>query len=180
MLFAEGPLAPTWKQTIRAFQCPDFQASQMDGTRFGIPATGFGYNGHYLARSSGISYAPPTWAPQKTKNQACRKLRDFRQLTQTIVFADSAGVFCVDFACTASELRGELAPRAPSNDFPTVHFRHSDTANVAFLDGHVETRARNWRAPGFGDVSRMERVRLGYVGENLTDPLLQDEWYDRD
>ena len=100
-------------------------------------------------------------------------------MTQTIVFADSAGVFCVDFACGTSELRENWLLEPPSNDFPTVHFRHSDSANVAFLDGHVETVRRGWRAPSFGDAARMEKVRLGYVGDRLTDPQFQDEWYDR-
>jgi prepilin-type processing-associated H-X9-DG protein len=102
------------------------------------------------------------------------------QMTQTIVFADSAGVFCTDFACADSELRENWLLEPPSNDFPTVHFRHSDTANVAFLDGHVETMRRVWRPPAFGDVARMDKVRLGYVGDRLEDPRFRDEWYDRE
>jgi prepilin-type N-terminal cleavage/methylation domain-containing protein/prepilin-type processing-associated H-X9-DG protein len=178
--FAKGPLAPFMETNYESFQCPDFGPPQMDVVQFGRPATGFAYNGHYLSRSSGIEYLPPTWAPQLSTKQACRQFRDIRQLTQTIAFADSAGVFCKDFACAQSEVRENWLLEPPSNDFPTVHFRHSDTANVAFLDGHVETKSRGWRAPGFGDVARMEKVRLGYVGDNLTDPKLQDEWYDRE
>jgi prepilin-type N-terminal cleavage/methylation domain-containing protein/prepilin-type processing-associated H-X9-DG protein len=177
--FSEGPLAPYMERNYAAFQCPDFGRPQMDSARFGRPATGFAYNGYYLSRPSGVEYAPPTWAAQRSTQPATRRFRDITQLTQTIVFADSAGVFCVDFACAQSEVRENWLLEPPSNDFPTVHFRHSDTANVAFLDGHVETRARGWRAPGFGDVKKMEKVRLGYVGDNLTDSNLQDEWYDR-
>jgi hypothetical protein len=49
---------------------------------------------------------------------------------------------------------------------------------VAFVDGHVETRGRGWLAPSFGDVAKMEKVRLGYVGDQLQDAQKQDEFYD--
>jgi prepilin-type processing-associated H-X9-DG protein len=177
--FADGPLAAYMERNYAAFQCPDFGRPQMDSARFGNPATGFAYNGYYLSRASGVEYAPPTWAAQRSSRPAARRFRDVAQLTQTIVFADSAGVFCLDFACAQSEVRENWLLEPPSNDFPTVHFRHSDTANVAFLDGHVETRGRGWKRPGFGDIARMEKIRLGNVGDNLHDSALQDEWYDR-
>ena len=176
--FASGPLAPYMETSYESYQCPDFGPSQMDSVRFGKPATGYAYNGHFLARSFGIEWLPPTWAPQLSAQPLCRRFRDVTQLTQTIAFADSAGVFCVDFACSGSELRENWLLEPPSHDFPTVHFRHHDTANVAFVDGHVETMRRGWKAPFFGDVPRMETARLGYIGDRLNDPQWQDEWYD--
>jgi len=178
LAFADGPLAPYMERNYAAFQCPDFDRAQVDTARFGKIATGFAYNGYYLSRASGVDYAPPTWAAQRSAKPAGRRFRDVAQMTQTIVFADSAAVFCLDYPCTGSEVRENWLLEPPSNDFPTVHFRHSDSANVAFLDGHVESRSRGWKAPGFGDVSRMERVRLGYVGDNMGNPDLEDEWYD--
>jgi len=179
LAFHEGPLAPYMEANYAAFQCPNFGPGQMDTVRFGRPATGFAYNGHNLSRSSGVEWLPPTWSAAPSTQPATRRLADVTQLTQTIAFADSAGVFCADFACSDSELRENWILEPPSNDFPTVHFRHSDTANVAFLDGRVESRRRGWLAPAFGDIARMEKERLGYVGDNLTDPDRQDEWYDR-
>ena len=177
--FSKGPLAPYMETNYAAFQCPDFGPGQMDFVQYGKPATGFAYNGHYLSRPSGIDYLPPTWAAQPSQSPATRRFRDVQQLTQTIAFADSAGVFCVDLACATSQVRENWLLEPPSNDFPTVHFRHLGSANVAFLDGHVESRSRGWRAPAFGDAARMEKEHMGYVGDNLTDPKLQDEWYDR-
>jgi prepilin-type N-terminal cleavage/methylation domain-containing protein/prepilin-type processing-associated H-X9-DG protein len=180
--FTRGPLAAFMETSYESFQCPNFGPSQMDKIRFGRPASGYGFNGHYLARPQGIEWLPPTWAAQPSSQPATRRFRDVMQMTQTIVFADSAGVYCQagDWTCSLpSELQENWLLEPPSNDFPSVHFRHSDTANVAFLDGHLETRGRGWRAPGFGDVARMDKERLGYVGDNLTDPTLQDEWYDR-
>lgn len=177
--YTKGPLASYMETNYTAFQCPNFGPGQMDSIRFGRPASGFAFNGNYLSRSSGIEWLPPSWAPTNSRQPATRKFRDVMQMTQTIAFADSAGAFCVGFPCTTSELRENWLLEPPSNDFPTVHFRHSDSANVAFLDGHVESRGRGWKAPAFGDIAAMERHRLGYVGDNLHDPQLQDEWYDR-
>ena len=180
LIFERGPLASYMEANWASFQCPNFGATQMDVLRFDRPSTGFAYNGNYLSRSSGIEYAPPTWAPAPSTIPLARRFRDVQQLTQTVVFADSAGVFCVDFACGTSELRENWLLEPPSNDFPTVQFRHLDSANVAFLDGHVESRNRGWKAPGFGDAAYMEQKRLGYIGDNLTDAARQDEWYDRE
>ena len=176
--FAAGPLAPYMETSYESFQCPNFGPTQMDSVQFGKPSTGFGYNGNFLSRASGISYPPPTYAPSLSSNPLSRRFRDVTQLTQTIMFADSAGVFCVDWTCASSEVRENWLLEPPSNDFPSIHFRHTDTANVAFADGHVETRARSWLAPSFGDVAKMEKIRLGYVGDQLTNPATQDEWYD--
>jgi prepilin-type N-terminal cleavage/methylation domain-containing protein/prepilin-type processing-associated H-X9-DG protein len=179
LAFEKGPLAPFMETNYSSFQCPDFGPGQVDVVRFGRLATGFGFNGYNLSRGSGVDYLPPTYAAQNSLEPATRKFADIQQLTQTIAFTDSAGVFCVDFACAKSEVRENWLLEPPSHDFPTVQFRHNGVANVAFMDGHVETRGRGWRAPGFGDAARMDKVRLGYVGDNLTDPKLQDEWYDR-
>lgn len=177
--FANGPLSKFMETSYETFQCPNFSEQQMDVVQFGRPASGFAYNGHYLSRPTGVEWLPPTWAPQPSSQPATRRFRDVMQMTQTIAFADSAGMFCVDFSCAQSELRENWLLEPPSNDFPTVHFRHADTANVAFLDGHVETIRRGWRAPMFGDVARMDKARLGYIGDRLSDPAFQDEWYDR-
>lgn len=176
--FAAGPLAPYMETSYESFQCPNFGPTQMDSLQFGKPSTGFGFNGNFLSRSSGISYPPPSYSPSHSSNPLNRRFRDVTQLTQTIMFADSAGVFCTDWTCASSEVRENWLLEPPSNDFPSIHFRHSDSANVAFADGHVETRSRGWLAPSFGDVAKMEKIRLGYVGDQLTNPATQDEWYD--
>ena len=177
--FPAGPLAPYMETSYESFQCPNFGLGIAEKLPFGKPSTGYAYNGYFLSRDSGVAYLPPTWAAAPNPLPLTRRFRDVVQLTQTIVFADSAGVFCTDFSCTASELRENWLLEPPSHDFPTTHFRHHDGANVAFADGHVETRGRGWLAPAFGDVQKMEQSRLGYVGDQLNNLTYQDEWYDR-
>ncbi|MBS0203809.1 MAG: DUF1559 domain-containing protein [Planctomycetes bacterium] len=176
--FSQGQLAPFIETNYAAYQCPDFGATQVDSVRFGRMASGYGFNGRYLGY--GINYDWSNW-PSVTATADFRQLRDVTQMTQTLVFADAAQV---DFALSFQET-WLLEP--PSQNYPTTHFRHNDTANVAFLDGHVETRARNFQisipGPNFlssSQAGRMEEKRLGYVSDgNLGDPNRQDELYDR-
>ena len=176
--FSQGQLAPFIETNYAAYQCPDFGATQVDSLRFGRMASGYGFNGRYLGY--GINYDWSNW-PSVTAGADFRHLRDVQQITQTVVFGDSAQV---DYALSFQET-WLLEP--PTQNFPTTHFRHNDTANVAFLDGHVESRARNFKIsiPGSNFLSstqagRMEEKRLGYVSDgNLGDPGKQDELYDR-
>ena len=185
--YTQGPLAVFMETNYQAFQCPNFGPNQMDNIQFGRPASGFGFNGYYLSRPSGIDWPPPAFGAVRHPEPATRRFADVRQLTQTIVFADSAQVKLTSFFPPEFSFEENWILDPPSRNYPTVHFRHNDTANVAFLDGHVETRSRHFRidVPGTNFISAqqanlMNRKRLGYVSDgNLDDPARQDELYDR-
>ena len=185
--FAAGPLSPFMETNWTAFQCPNFGESQVDNLRFGRPASGFAFNGHNLSRSSGVEWPPPTYAAQNSRKPATRKFRDVMQMTQTIVFADSAQVKTVSFSPPTYRFEETWLLEPPSNNFPNVHFRHSDAANVAFLDGsvrmfayasHIDVPGPNWLSQQQADL--MKEHRLGYVVEGeLTDPDQRVALYDR-
>ncbi len=185
--FTKGPLAKFMETNYESFQCPDFGPNQMDAVRFGRPATGYAFNGYYLSRSSGISWPPPTFTAAPSAEPATRRLAEVKQLTQTIAFADSAQVRMTQFSPPLFSFEENWILDAPSRNFPDVHFRHGDSANVAFLDGHVETRRLNFRVdiPGSNflsaaQASLMQQRQLGFISDgNLGNPTLQDELYDR-
>jgi prepilin-type N-terminal cleavage/methylation domain-containing protein/prepilin-type processing-associated H-X9-DG protein len=178
--FAKGPLAPFMETNYESFQCPDFGPSQLDEVRFGRPATGYGFNGYFLSRSSGIEWLPPTWDAQFSRKPVCRKFRDVAETSRTVVFADSAAV-----SPSVKFVENWLLD-PPSQNYPTVHFRHSDSANVAFLDGHVESFSYAVQVEVPGDnylsaeqVQLMEKKRLGFISAGtLQDPARRDELYD--
>ena len=184
--FATGALSPFMETNYESFQCPNFGPSQMDVVRFGKPATGFGYNGHYLSRASGIEWLPPTYDAQFSPRPVCRKFRDVRESGRTVVFADSAAVKLVGFSPMTFSFEENWLLDPPSQNFPTVHFRHLDSANAAFLDGHVESvsYATYVEVPGDNylsdeQVKLMEKKRVGFISAgNLQDPLKRDELYD--
>ncbi len=185
--FANGPLAPYLETNQRVFQCPDLGPSVLDTLRFGAPTTGYGYNGYYLARASGIVWLPPTWAPQPSTQPLNLKLRDVQSSSQTLVFADSAQVKLVRLSPTEYSFEENWILDPPSRNYPTAHFRHQHSANVAFLDGHVATYAHAFHVeiPGdnflFTEQARlMQSKLLGFISNgNLQDEELQDELYDR-
>ena len=175
--FAKGQLAGYMESNRAAYQCPNFTERQVDTVRFGQIVTGFGYNARYLGY--GVTYDFTNF-PSYTVGAEFKRFRDVMQLTQTVAFGDSAQV---DFALSFQE-NWILEP--PSQNFATTHFRHHDTANIAFMDGHVESRSRYFliQVPGSNFMSaaqadKMDAKRLGFVGDgNINDPKKQDELYD--
>jgi prepilin-type processing-associated H-X9-DG protein len=186
LTFKKGPLAPFMEASYESFQCPDLSPAELESVRFGRPASGYAYNGYYLSRSSGVDYPPPFyWPPVPAANPATRTFASVKVSSQTILFADSAQVSMTSWSPPAFSFTENWILDPPSNNYPTVHFRHGGAANVAFLDGHVETRERHFRIDPAGWVSPtqaalMEQRKLGYLSNgNLGDPNRQDELYDR-
>ena len=172
--FRQGYLTPYMETNREAFQCPNLGPSQVGAVRFGQMACGYGYNGNYLG--PGITYDYSAWPAIKVSSRpVCYRFRDVIQTTQTIAFADSA--IYNSWTYSPGKLLENWLLEPPSKTQPSVHFRHLDTANVAFLDGHVETRSKSWIAlPSWftpADVQANKDHRLGFVGE--TDAL-----YDRE
>lgn len=185
--FVAGPLAPYMEANWQSFQCPSFTAEQMQTVRFGRPASGYAYNGHFLSRPMGVEWLPPTWAAQPSGQPISRRFSHVAQMTGTVAFADAAQVKTVSFFPPEYSFEETWLLEPPSNNFPNVHFRHSHSANVALLDGSVRTFAfsTDIEVPGPNYLSQqqadlMQREELGFVSEGtLGDPDRQDEWYDR-
>ncbi|GAB4154847.1 MAG: hypothetical protein Tsb009_31560 [Planctomycetaceae bacterium] len=171
--FHEGYLAPFMEANYQAFQCPNFGPLQVDRVRFGKMACGFAYNGHYLG--PGISYDYSNWPNvQVSSKPIVYRFRDVSSTAKTIAFADSAIMNTWSFS--TGQLMENWILEPPSRTQPTIHFRHSGAANVAFLDGHVESRTKSWIDLPFWFSPEAIRLNqehnLGFVGET-------DEWYDR-
>ncbi|MCA9062608.1 MAG: DUF1559 domain-containing protein [Planctomycetaceae bacterium] len=186
--FEKGPLSPYMETNYTAFQCPDFGPAQMDVVRFGKPASGFGFNAFYLSRSSGIDWPPPTYAATHSQTPLTRRFADVRTTSATVVFADCAQVKMTSFSPPAFSFEENWLLDPPSQNYPNIHFRHTESATVAFLDGHVETfgYATRIEVPGSNFLSRkqadlMEEHRLGFATRgDLGDIQTRDELYDRE
>ncbi len=172
--FAKGYLSPYMEANREAFQCPDFGPSQVDTVRFGKMASGYAYNGHYLG--PGIDYDYSSWPSIGVSSKPMvYRFRDIRQTTQTIAFADSA--IYNTWSYPTGQLIENWLLEPPSNTQPSVHFRHNNTANVAYVDGHVETQSPSfitlptWFAPA--DITANKFHNLAFVGED-------DRFYDRE
>ncbi len=181
-----GPLAKYMETNYEAFQCPDFGEGLMDFVKYGMPASGYGYNAEYLSRSSGVDYDPMTWMPGPSTKPLSRRIRDVASTSETIAFTDAAQVEMHSFSPPAFRFVESWIIQPPSMNFPATHFRHSGAANVAFLDGRVTTFGHQTRVevPGsnFIDPQQaelMHRKNLGFISKGtLDDPNRRDELYD--
>ncbi len=166
--FTQGCLAPYMETNRAAYQCPDFGPDKVDIVRFGQMASGYAYNGHQIG--PGIGYDYSNWPNVAVSSSpVCFRFASVTQMTQTIAFADSAIYNTWSYFPNKYFMENwYLEP--PSQTQPTVHFRHMDTANVGFLDGHVETMMRSWiTLPSYfsaADVQSNIAHRLGFIGNN--------------
>ena len=125
--YEPGLLAPYLTEKI--YQCP---------SRFGLksydrPYTGYGYNATYI----GGGYSE--WGEGQADPPS--KINRIRNTSGTVLLADSA-----IWSVYSNELIANNYLRAPGDPYysgeygsgPTIHFRHSGFANVAYVDGHVE------------------------------------------
>ena len=107
--------------------CPDF-ASGTYQLRFQGATSGYGYNYQYLGAGPSYPDGVTTWV----------KLATVESTSQTMCFADAARIDYWDDPANPV-LQENYYCDPPSNMFPGVHFRHGGVANVAFLDGHVDS-----------------------------------------
>ncbi len=176
--FNRGFLNPYMENQKQSYQCPNFGVGQVSELRYNTMSTGYGYNHKYLGPGIAISYPPPSYTPTlSTTQRVCYRFADVKQMTQTVAFADSAQANCVNWpTCDNVNFRENFYLDAPSASYPNVHFRHTFTANVGFLDGHVESVQRDWADPaGVVQVQRdfMYNKQLGQIGKD-------DSLFDRD
>ncbi|MFM9195889.1 MAG: prepilin-type N-terminal cleavage/methylation domain-containing protein [Planctomycetia bacterium] len=179
--FSRGSLTPFMEGNVAAFQCANFGSGAVDVVRFGKLATGYDYNAE-LGPGTEYDWAPD-WSGVSLRNR-CKQytIGQVNDSKRTIAFAESA---LVDFAAPyplRENLGGLLLP---STADPMVHFRHAGrAANVAFLDGHVESYQRRFRPGPYtqpAQLPQMEFHGMGIVcdGDPLDDATC-DRLYDRD
>ena len=129
----QGFLMPYMEGNTAVEQCPS--VPDYVQRRFGdLGTSGYAYN----PALGDVEYPPPSYIPTLRKH----RITDCTATTRTIAFADSAEVWWYDdnFNEIPAYIRESLILVAPSGSFPNVHFRHGGgTANVLFVDGHVET-----------------------------------------
>lgn len=162
--FEDGILAPFMESNRAAYQCPDLTEQHVDAVPFGKLTSGYAYNGKALGPGINYDYPAPTYSAAVSKVPVTRRFADITQTTATIAFADSAKV---DFNVKLLE---NWYLDHPEDNNPTIHFRHTKAANVAFADGHVESRTRHFLVMVPGDnymsqpqADRMNKENLGYV-----------------
>jgi prepilin-type N-terminal cleavage/methylation domain-containing protein/prepilin-type processing-associated H-X9-DG protein len=179
-----GLLAPYIERNKAVFRCPDLtsQIVQLYGGANG----GYGYN-----QNLGTTlFSPPSWSARPT----VRRLADFASTSNTLVMTDSARIqlpWSGDPVLKATDTWYLMGPDDAADSSgqpdplnsaePATHFRHTNVANVAYLDGHVEAKteagdapiphAKSPNHPAWDAPARelRQKLRIGYVHATSVD-----------
>lgn len=131
-----GVLTPYYENNDRVVKCPNVQDPPLKLV-YGGHTGGYAYNRYTYDAAFG---PPPNFALQVTS----KRLQYFQATSQTLLFTESA-LLSDSRGWHLEEailVKGPAAFQATDHSFGYflnfTQFRHSNTANVAFLDGHVE------------------------------------------
>lgn len=162
---SQGFLMPYMEGQRAVEQCPDFVPGLFQ-LRFQGATSGYGYNYQYLGAGPSYPTGTITWV----------RLVTIPATSRTMSFADAGRIDSWDDPAHPVFQENYYCD-PPSNQFPGVHFRHSGTANVAFLDGHVESRTpvNNPPSPWATDAGEVLRLKVGLFDLSANDG--QDTFY---
>jgi prepilin-type processing-associated H-X9-DG protein/prepilin-type N-terminal cleavage/methylation domain-containing protein len=166
VIIARGHLMPYMENNRGVLKCPAADEGEIQW-RYQGGTGGFGYNYRYLAP---LSFPAPSFQPVWKRV----KIGHVASTSQTVAFADSAGTWIDPWPTGAPILIEVPLLEPPSGQYPSVHFRHGGTANVLFLDGHVEAYYPGTRnAPPSWEPSSaaLLRDRKGLYDIGSTDEL---------
>lgn len=166
----QGTLMPYLENNKATLKCPNAIVGKIQ-QKYNGGTGGYGYNYAYLAP---ITYAPPTWGPTWQP----RNIAHISATSVTIAFADTAGTWIDPWPSGTPFLIEVPMMEPPSAQYPAVHFRHGNTANVGFLDGHVESfRPGTRNTPPIWEPSSATVLR---DREQIFDIGVNDELWDRE
>lgn len=150
-----GPLAPYLGESRKVKLCPALLRILRGNETFEDGTGGYGYNATYIGGTPADPFTPEWMVriPQPTRVVMFADCA-FPRATGLQEYAYAEPWNWVDYR---GRLRGQLSP--------SVHFRHNDSANVAWCDGHITAepytklgglntyggQASKWKVGWFGD-----------------------------
>lgn len=133
-------------------QCPSFKP---DTTGFETGNGGYGYNEKYIGGRYDLPHLSKSSNPRDTRKKACEVAATTAEVAQpgaTVMFTDAAylqatgeAVHTIEYSFCEPPFH-VVEPGRPQGGRPnpTIHFRHLDTCNVAWVDGHVDSRSMDF------------------------------------
>ena len=150
--FKTSPLKD-YLQTDRVKACPTF-ADALTGFEAGCG--GYGYNDDYVGSGRGD--------PRDRGNAPARRGM-ISDPCGTVMFADcaflGAGGRLIEYSFVTEPV---FESWGGYSSYPSIHFRHHGSANVAWCDGHISSERMGWSVHGLWHGDDFDATALGYVG----------------
>lgn len=155
--------SPSADEGVRA--CPAFDATldelRASGMGFEFGAGGYGYNNAFVGVERALD-AAGVWRVRTDETGSLT--HRFAQPVRTIAFADAAFTGR-ERLIEYSFIEPRFWPDSPAfRPDPSMHFRHAERANIAWLDGHASGEARTFSWEGWFSRLDARRVGLGWTG----------------
>jgi prepilin-type N-terminal cleavage/methylation domain-containing protein/prepilin-type processing-associated H-X9-DG protein len=154
-------LGPFMEKNDGVFRCPELNTPPVMRLYQGTTG-GYGYNQNL---GGAVFPSRPPWVP----SQELTTLASFPSTSRTVVLSDAARLQLPWFGDPVMKVTENLYLQGPDDPWatPGTHFRHDGTANVGFLDGHVEAmRPAAVPLPGSWNAAAGKMAKdanLGYV-----------------
>lgn len=158
---ARGPLVPFLGPGGEIRDCPSFSDFNTDQFAFERGCGGYGYNNAYVGMDV-FESASGGYVVKSTRVGAVADRID--RPSKTIMFTDSA--FARDVLIEYSFAEPRFQPGTENRADPSIHFRHSARANVAWCDGRVERFKRTFIWSSGFYLGEPDRLGLGWFGED--------------
>ncbi len=188
---SRSPLFPFLGKQGKILDCPQAKLEPMEGgTGMNGGIGGYGYNSYGVgSQAYFIGYSSDNQTECWDKGGL--KASQIANPSSTVMFADTANL---KWGTTTLQAKAEITSPysiynvpvdklkckkpAGSQMYGTIHFRHvGDTANIAWVDGHVSGKqlSFSWAWGGADDQTRKD-LKLGMFGEK--DNSAVDPWGD--
>jgi prepilin-type N-terminal cleavage/methylation domain-containing protein/prepilin-type processing-associated H-X9-DG protein len=159
-----GLLAPFMEQSKAVLRCPSM--AKVESLYQGASG-GYGYN----MNIGSVDYS--NW-PQPPR-MIVTNLASYQATSRTLVLTDAARISLPWAGDPVMRVTENFYLQGPNdaNAAPNTHFRHTGTASVAFLDGHVEGRTEEFvPSPSHWPTAANDlraKIKLGYVSTTSVD-----------
>jgi prepilin-type processing-associated H-X9-DG protein/prepilin-type N-terminal cleavage/methylation domain-containing protein len=150
-----GPLGSYFGNSASVKECP--MTADFDRNGYEAGCGGFGYNDFYLGSAKGaIVESGSTWWSVSGFSVKSQKISNVKRPSETVVFSDSAQL--------SSGKLIEYSFIETVGNTPSMHFRHNDRANIAWVDGHVSSEQMGYCDPGYSGVTVVEMKKTWKCG----------------
>jgi prepilin-type N-terminal cleavage/methylation domain-containing protein/prepilin-type processing-associated H-X9-DG protein len=149
-----GPLAPYLGQDRRVKLCPALRRVLTGSQSFEDGTGGYGYNAVYVGGTPLDPFKP-------------ERIANLPTASRVVMFADCAfprAEGLQEYAYAEPWRSVDYRGRLRGTMSPSVHFRHSETANVAWCDGHISAEKPSKIGGKNGYGGDASKSKIGWFG----------------